>query len=401
MYPPAAAPPLPSADDSSAVSWLQALLAAAWARGASDLHLEPYEHSYRVRLRIDGQLQPVAAPPASLKERIASRIKVLARLDIAEKRLPQDGQFRLELPAGQTGDLRVSTLPTLFGEKIVIRLLPTDNAQVQLDALGLEPLQLQQLRDAIQRPQGMVLVTGPTGSGKTITLYSCLQALNRPDVNIASVEDPCEIRLEGINQVHLHEKAGLDYASVLRAFLRQDPDILMVGEIRDLATADTALKAAQTGHLVLSTLHTLDAPSALTRLQQMGVPPYQLAASISLVVAQRLVRQLCRHCRQPQPLHASQWLAAGLPETELASRPQAWQPVGCAHCHLGYRGRTGIFQLMPIGCELQDAMLQQAVGHQLQGLARQLGMRSLRQAGLRKVLQGETSLQEVLHATTD
>ena len=275
---------LPSVDDSSAVAWLQTLLVSAQARGASDLHFEPYEHSYRVRLRIDGQLQPVAAPPASLKERIASRIKVLARLDIAEKRLPQDGHFRLELQPGQASDLRVSTLPTLFGEKIVIRLLPTDHSRVQLEALGLEPLQLQQLVDAIRRPQGMLLVTGPTGSGKTVTLYSCLQQLNRPEVNIASVEDPCEIRLEGINQVHLHEKAGLSYASVLRAFLRQDPDILMVGEIRDPATADIALKAAQTGHLVLSTLHTLDAPGALTRLQHMGVPPYQLAASISLIV---------------------------------------------------------------------------------------------------------------------
>ena len=392
---------LPSVDDSSAVAWLQTLLVSAQARGASDLHFEPYEHSYRVRLRIDGQLQPVAAPPASLKERIASRIKVLARLDIAEKRLPQDGHFRLELQPGQASDLRVSTLPTLFGEKIVIRLLPTDHSRVQLEALGLEPLQLQQLGDAIRRPQGMLLVTGPTGSGKTVTLYSCLQQLNRPEVNIASVEDPCEIRLEGINQVHLHEKAGLSYASVLRAFLRQDPDILMVGEIRDPATADIALKAAQTGHLVLSTLHTLDAPGALTRLQHMGVPPYQLAASISLVVAQRLVRQLCPHCRQPQQLHPAQWLAAGLPEAQASARPQAWQAVGCARCHQGYRGRTGIFQLMPIDSSLQDAMLQQAASHQLQALARQAGMDSLRQAGLRKVLQGETSLQEVLHATTD
>lgn len=396
---PAVMPFRADSDDASAVTLLQELLEQAIALRSSDLHFEPYEERYRVRFRIDGVLQEKMALPLALRERLVARIKVLARLDISERRLPQDGRIKFRLGPERMVDLRVSTLPTLFGEKVVIRVLDATHVGLDMEALGYPAEDQMLLEEAIARPHGMVLVTGPTGSGKTLSLYSCLQRLNQPGVNIASVEDPCEIPLPGINQVNVHEKAGLTYASALRAFLRQDPDILMVGEIRDLETADMALKAAQTGHLVLSTLHTNDAPSAITRLRHMGVAAYHLAASLSLISAQRLVRRLCEQCRQPVTLTPEQILAAGFPPEAVDGPQVAYRPVGCPACSNGYRGRTGIFQVMPVSDAMRSLMLADASLMVLEQQAASEGLRSLRQAGLDKVLQGITSLEEVLAAT--
>lgn len=386
-------------DEASVVTLLHDLLEQAIALRSSDLHFEPYEDRYRVRFRIDGVLQERMAPPLALRERLAARIKVLARLDISERRLPQDGRIKFRLGPERMVDLRVSTLPTLFGEKVVIRVLDAAHVGLTLEELGYPAHDQALMEEAIARPHGMVLVTGPTGSGKTLSLYACLQRLNQPGVNIASVEDPCEIPLPGINQVNVHEKAGLGYASALRAFLRQDPDVLMVGEIRDLETADIALKAAQTGHLVLSTLHTNNAPSAMTRLRHMGVAAYHLAASLSLVSAQRLVRRLCEQCRKPVQLSPEQMLAAGFAPEAVDGPRLAYRPVGCPACSNGYRGRTGIFQVMPVSDALRTLMLADAPLTALETQARAEGLRSLRQAGLDKVLQGATSLAEVLTAT--
>ena len=396
-----AAPPGTASDpeEASVVTLLHDLLEQAIALRSSDLHFEPYEDRYRVRFRIDGVLQERMAPPLALRERLAARIKVLARLDISERRLPQDGRIKFRLGPERMVDLRVSTLPTLFGEKVVIRVLDAAHVGLNMEELGYPAHEQALLEQTLARPHGMVLVTGPTGSGKTLSLYACLQRLNQPGVNIASVEDPCEIPLPGINQVNVHEKAGLSYASALRAFLRQDPDVLMVGEIRDLETADIALKAAQTGHLVLSTLHTNNAPSAITRLRHMGVAAYHLAASLSLVSAQRLVRRLCEQCREPVQLSPEQMLAAGfVPEAVDGSR-LAYRPVGCPACTNGYRGRTGIFQVLPVSDALRALMLAEAPLTALETQARSEGLRSLRLAGLDKVLQGATSLAEVLTAT--
>jgi type IV pilus assembly protein PilB len=387
-------------DDAPVVQWVQQLLEQAVALKASDLHFEPYEHHYRVRLRIDGELREVATPPAALKDRLASRIKVLSRLDIAEKRLPQDGRMKLVLANGRALDLRVSTLPTLFGEKLVIRVLDTAQAQLDLTQLGYEPEDLARLVEAIHRPHGMVLVTGPTGSGKTQSLYACLNRLNTAEVNIATVEDPCEIQLQGINQVNVQDKPGLTFAIALRAFLRQDPDILMVGEVRDLETANIAIQAAQTGHLVLSTLHTNDAPSTLVRLRNMGTAAYNIAASVTLITAQRLVRCLCPLCKVPVRLLAEVCLQAGWPANWLTEPwVQAYRPGGCAHCHKGFAGRTGIFQVMPISPDMQRLILQEAGSQALAEFAQQEGVGTLRLAGLRKVRQGVTSLDEVLANT--
>lgn len=389
-------------DDAPVVHYVQQLLEQAVATQASDLHFEPYEHHYRVRMRVDGQLRELASPPMAMKDRLASRIKVLSRLDIAEKRLPQDGRMKLQLPTGRDIDLRVSTLPTLFGEKLVIRVL--DSAQVQLDLqqLGYEPEDLQRLIEAIRKPHGMVLVTGPTGSGKTQSLYACLNLLNTAEVNIATVEDPCEIQLPGINQVNVQDKPGLTFAVALRAFLRQDPDILMVGEIRDLETANIAVQAAQTGHLVLSTLHTNDAPSTLVRLRNMGSANYNIAASVSLITAQRLVRCLCPHCKQKTTLSADTLLQAGMPSHGLRSDTvEVFRPQGCDHCHKGYSGRTGIFQVMPMSAAMQTLVLSDAGTPALSLQAQREGVPSLRLAGLRKVLRGITSLDEVLGATRE
>ena len=387
-------------DDAPAVHWVQQLLEQAVELKASDLHFEPYEHQYRVRLRIDGELREVATPPAALKDRLASRIKVLSRLDIAEKRLPQDGRMKLVLGSRRTLDLRVSTLPTLFGEKLVIRVLDSAQAQLDLNQLGYEPEDLARLVEAIHRPHGMVLVTGPTGSGKTQSLYACLNLLNTAEVNIATVEDPCEIQLQGINQVNVQDKPGLTFAIALRAFLRQDPDVLMVGEVRDLETANIAIQAAQTGHLVLSTLHTNDAPSTLVRLRNMGAASYNIAASVTLITAQRLVRCLCPLCKERVSLPAQVLLQAGLPaDLLLGDAVEAFKPVGCTHCHKGFAGRTGIFQVMPVTADMQALILCDAGNQEMTQLAQREGVASLRLAGLRKVLKGITSLDEVLANT--
>lgn len=368
-------------DDVPVVRLLHKLMADAVGMGASDLHFEPFEHLFRVRLRLDGVLHELAQPPLSLRDKLATRLKILARLDIAEKRLPQDGKMRLALGT-RTVDFRVSTLPTQFGEKIVLRILDTAQAALSISDLGYEPAQQEALLQAISKPHGLVLMTGPTGSGKTVSLYACLQRLNQPGVNIATAEDPVEINLPGINQVSINERAGLDFALALRAFLRQDPDVLMVGEIRDLETADIAVKASQTGHLVLSTLHTNDAPATLTRLLNMGVPAYNIAASVSLIVAQRLVRKLCR-CRRP---------AGGTPATFV--------PHGCPACNqTGFRGRTGIYQVMPVSAAMQSLILAQAGTLELGRQAQAEGIIDLRRAGLLKVLRGDTSVGEILACT--
>ena len=389
-------------EDAPVVTLVQQLLEQAVALKASDLHFEPYEHQYRVRMRIDGELREVASPHMALKDRLASRIKVMSRLDIAEKRVPQDGRMKLNLADGRELDLRVSTLPTLFGEKLVVRVLDSAQAQLDLQRLGYEPEDLERLLTAIRAPHGLVLVTGPTGSGKTQSLYACLNLLNTPEVNIATVEDPCEIQLAGINQVNVQDKPGLTFAVALRAFLRQDPDILMVGEVRDLETANIAIQAAQTGHLVLSTLHTNDAPATLVRLRNMGTAPYNIAASVSLVTAQRLVRCLCRHCKQANQLSTAILRKAGWPEALCTTETvQVFEAVGCTQCHKGFSGRTGIFQVMPVSPAMQDLVLQEASIQDMAQQARREGVSSLRIAGLRKVLQGITSLDEVLLATRD
>ena len=395
-------PPSNGADDAPVVSYVQQLLETAVALKASDLHFEPYEHHYRVRMRIDGELRELATPHMALKDRLASRLKVMSRLDIAEKRLPQDGRMKLQLPGGRELDLRVSTLPTLFGEKLVIRVLDSAQAQLDLTKLGYEPADLERLIQAIRSPHGMVLVTGPTGSGKTQSLYACLNLLNTAEVNIATVEDPCEIQLEGINQVNVQDKPGLTFAVALRAFLRQDPDILMVGEVRDLETANIAIQAAQTGHLVLSTLHTNDAPGTLVRLRNMGTAPYNIAASVTLITAQRLVRCLCPHCKESTTLNSDVMHQAGLPP-ELLPDPhvEVFTPVGCDQCHKGFSGRTGIFQVMPVSAEMQNLVLRDAGSQEVALQAKREGVASLREAGLRKVLQGITSLDEVLAATRE
>ncbi|MBO9536844.1 ATPase, T2SS/T4P/T4SS family [Herbaspirillum sp.] len=386
-------------DDAPVVRLLHKLLADAAGMGASDVHVEPFEHFFRVRFRIDGVLHEMAQPPLSLKDKLAARIKILSRLDIAEKRLPQDGKMRLALEDGREVDLRVSTLPTQFGEKIVLRLLHGGQAGLGIDQLGYEPQQRQALLRAIGKPHGMVLMTGPTGSGKTVSLYACLQLLNRPGVNIATAEDPVEINLPGVNQVGINERAGLSFAVALRAFLRQDPDVLMVGEIRDLETADIAVKASQTGHLVFSTLHTNDAPATLVRLLNMGVPAFNVASSVSLIVAQRLVRRLCV-CREEVRASPDSLQRAGFSEADIASSASLFQARGCDQCNRsGYRGRTGIYQVMPISAAMESLILAHGSTQDIARQARSEGIADLRRAGLAKALRGETSLREVLANT--
>jgi type IV pilus assembly protein PilB len=397
---PEAAPPAAEVEDAPVVRFLQKMLIDAVNARASDLHFEPYESHYRVRFRIDGELREVMQPPLGIKDKLASRIKVISRLDIAEKRVPQDGRMQLNVGA-RTIDFRVSTLPTLFGEKIVMRILDASSAQLGIDALGYEAEEKARLLHAVRRPYGMVLVTGPTGSGKTVSLYTCLNLLNRPGLNISTVEDPAEIRLPGINQVDVNEKAGLTFAAALRAFLRQDPDVIMVGEIRDLETADIAVKAAQTGHLVLSTLHTNDAPSTLTRLLNMGVAPFNVASSVLLITAQRLARRLCEQCKAPAALSREALRQAGFAAEELDGRWQPYRAVGCAACNNGYKGRVGLYQVMPVSEALQRLILAQGTALDLAQQARREGVRDLRQAGLVKVRAGVTSLEEVIAVTND
>ncbi|MCM2479948.1 type IV-A pilus assembly ATPase PilB [Serpentinimonas maccroryi] len=389
-------------EDAPVVRFLHKMLLDAYTMRASDLHFEPYEHFYRVRFRIDGELREIASPPVALKEKLASRIKVISKLDIAEKRVPQDGRMKLKVGPDKSIDFRVSTLPTLFGEKIVIRILDPSSAQMGIDALGYEADEKALLLEAISRPYGMVLVTGPTGSGKTVSLYTCLNILNQPGVNISTAEDPSEINLPGVNQVNVNEKAGLSFAVALKSFLRQDPDIIMVGEIRDLETADIAIKAAQTGHLVLSTLHTNDAPGTLTRLINMGVLPFNIASSVNLVTAQRLARRLCKQCKQPhEDLPELALLEAGFKPEELDGSWKPYRPVGCSACHNGYKGRVGIYQVMPISEAMQHIILRGGSALEIQAQARTEGIRTLRESGLRKVKLGLTSLEEVLGCTND
>ena len=383
------------------IHYLQQIWQMAALLRASDIHFEPFETFYRVRLRVDGVLQEIAAPPFEFRDQIASRIKVLSRLDIAEKRLPQDGRMNLGLENAQRLNMRVSTLPTLFGEKIVVRILSTDLAKLNLDHLGYNPSDKQKLLDAIQKPHGLVLVTGPTGSGKSQSLYACLNLLNRAEVNIATVEDPSEIQLPGINQVNVKERIGLNFATSLRTFLRQDPDVLMVGEIRDHETADIAMKASQTGHLVLSTLHTQDAPSALVRLRNMGIASYNLASSLSLISAQRLVRRLCVHCRKPIAVSAQLLKDLGLQSfsNQATTQHHFHSAEGCSQCFKGYWGRIGLFQMMPISVALQHLILQNASRQDLASQAEKEGLCSLRHAGLLQASMGITSLAEVIAHT--
>jgi type IV pilus assembly protein PilB len=389
-------------DDAPVVKYLQKMMLDAINSGASDIHFEPYEKNYRIRYRLDGLLYEIAQPPLAIKEKIASRIKVISKLDISEKRVPQDGRMRLVLSRSKSIDFRVSTLPTLYGEKIVMRILDASAATMGIEKLGYEPEQLQLLTDAIARPYGMVLVTGPTGSGKTVSLYSCLNILNQPGVNISTVEDPVEIQLGGINQVNVNDKAGLDFATAMKAFLRQDPDIIMVGEIRDHETGDIAIKAAQTGHMVLSTLHTNDAPSTLTRLINMGIPSYNVAASVHLITAQRLGRRLCPNCRKPVDIPPEALLSAGFAEADLGDSWQAYTASGCDLCkQTGYKGRVGIYQVMPVTEEVHRIILKNGSTLEIAQQAEREGVLNLRQAGLLKVKQGLTSLEEVLAVTNE
>jgi type IV pilus assembly protein PilB len=386
-------------EDAPVVKFLHKMLLDAFSMRASDLHFEPYESNYRVRFRIDGELREIASPPVAIKEKLASRIKVISRMDISEKRVPQDGKMKLKIGPDRVIDFRVSTLPTLFGEKIVIRILDPSSARLGIEALGYEPEEKARLMEAVGRPYGMVLVTGPTGSGKTVSLYTCLNLLNKPGVNISTAEDPSEINMPGINQVNVNEKAGLTFAAALKSFLRQDPDVIMVGEIRDLETADIAIKAAQTGHMVLSTLHTNDAPTTLTRMRNMGIAPFNIASSVILITAQRLARRLCPNCKAPADIPHETLLDAGFPEEEVDGTWTPYRPVGCPSCNNGYKGRVGIYQVMPISDEIQRIILADGSAPEIARQAASEGVRNLRQSGLQKVKIGVTSLEEVLGCT--
>ena len=386
-------------EDAPVVKFLQKMLIDAFNMRASDLHFEPYEHTYRVRFRVDGELREIASPPVVIKEKLASRIKVISKLDISEKRVPQDGRMKMKMGANKVIDFRVSTLPTMFGEKIVIRILDPSSAKLGIDALGYELVEKERLLKAVERPYGMVLVTGPTGSGKTVSLYTCLNILNKPGVNISTAEDPCEINLPGVNQVNVNDKAGLTFSVALKSFLRQDPDVIMVGEIRDLETADIAIKAAQTGHMVLSTLHTNDAPTTLTRMRNMGIAPFNIASSVILITAQRLARRLCPNCKKPADIPYENLIEAGFKEEDVDGSWAPYKPVGCSMCNNGYKGRVGIYQVMPISEEIQRLILADASALDIAIQSEIEGVRSLRQSGLSKVRLGMTALEEVLAVT--
>jgi type IV pilus assembly protein PilB len=387
-------------EDAPVVRFLQKMLIDAINMRASDLHFEPYEYHYRVRFRVDGELREITQPPLAIKDKLSARIKVISRLDIAEKRVPQDGRMKLKF-GNKAIDFRVSTLPTLFGEKIVIRILDPSSAKVGIEALGYDKIEKDRLLKAIQRPYGMVLVTGPTGSGKTVSLYTCLNILNQPGVNIATVEDPAEINLPGVNQVNVNDRAGLNFAVALKSFLRQDPDIIMVGEIRDLETADIALKAAQTGHMVMSTLHTNDAPTTLTRLSNMGVAAFNIAASVLLITAQRLARKLCENCKAPADYPREAMLKAGFKPEDLDGNWKPFRAVGCSMCNNGYKGRVGIYQVMPITEEIQKIILGSGSAMDIAEQAQREGVRDLRQSGLLKVRAGATTLEELISVTNE
>jgi type IV pilus assembly protein PilB len=389
------------ADDTPVVRFINKVLLDAINKGASDIHFEPYEKSYRVRFRQDGVLREVAAPPVGMAPRLSARIKVMSRLDISERRLPQDGRIKLNLSKTRAIDFRVNTCPTLFGEKIVLRILDANSAKMGIDALGYEPEQKKIYLENLEKPYGMILVTGPTGSGKTVSLYTGVNILNRPEINISTAEDPVEINLPGVNQVNVNPKVGLDFSSALRAFLRQDPDVILVGEIRDLETAEIAIKAAQTGHMVLSTLHTNDAPQTLTRLMNMGVPPYNIASAVNLIIAQRLARRLCSNCKELRTIPKEALLEEGFNETDVRAGLKIYGPKGCDQCTNGYKGRVGIYQVMPISDEMSRLIMSGSTAIDIADQARKEGIPDLRQSGLKKVKDGMTSLEEVNRVTKE
>lgn len=390
----------PDADDAPVVRFVHKMLLDAIKSGSSDLHFEPYEKNYRVRVRTDGILREVAKPPIQLAGRIAARLKVMASLDISERRKPQDGRIKMRLSKSKSIDFRVNTLPTLWGEKVVIRILDPSSAQIGIDALGYEPAQKDLYMAALKQPQGMILVTGPTGSGKTVSLYTGLNILNTVDINISTAEDPVEINMEGINQVNVNPRQGLDFAQALRSFLRQDPDVIMVGEIRDLETAEIAIKAAQTGHLVLSTLHTNSAAETLTRLHNMGIPGFNIATSVSLIIAQRLARKLCSHCKKPIEIPRETLIKEGFPE-ERIGHFTIYEPVGCDHCNGGYKGRVGIYEVVKNTPELQRLIMAEGNSLEIDIQMRRDGFDDLRTSGLHKAMQGITSLEEINRVTKD
>ncbi|OTG81467.1 type IV-A pilus assembly ATPase PilB [Acinetobacter sp. ANC 5054] len=389
-------------DEAPIVKYINKLLVDAIRMGASDLHFEPYEKSYRVRYRVDGVLRSIANPPLQLATRLASRLKVMSQMDISEKRIPQDGRIKLKLSKTKAIDFRVNSLPTLFGEKLVLRILDPSSAMLGIDALGYEPEQKDLFMQALEKPQGMLLITGPTGSGKTVSLYTGLNILNREDTNISTAEDPVEINLEGINQVNVNNKVGLTFSAALKSFLRQDPDIVMVGEIRDLETAEIAIKAAQTGHMVMSTLHTNSAPETLTRLRNMGVPSFNIATSVNLVIAQRLARRLCSQCKEAVEIPKQSLLELGFADDDLANPEfQIYQPVGCGECREGYKGRVGIYEVMKVTPEISRIIMEDGNALQIAKASNQAGFNNLRRSGLIKVMQGVTSLQEVNRVTSE
>lgn len=388
-------------DDTPVVRFVNKVLLDAINKGASDIHFEPYEKTYRVRLRQDGMLKEVASPPIQLAQKLSARLKVMSRLDISERRVPQDGRMKMRLSKNRAIDFRVNTCPTLFGEKIVLRILDPTSAQMGIEALGYEDEQKQLYMDALAKPYGMILVTGPTGSGKTVSLYTGLNILNTEDRNISTAEDPVEINMPGVNQVNVNPKVGLNFADALRAFLRQDPDVVMVGEIRDLETAEIAIKAAQTGHLVLSTLHTNDAPQTLTRLMNMGVPAFNIASSVCLIIAQRLARRLCKHCKKIEEVPKETLLEEGFKEADVKKGLKIYGPVGCDQCTNGYKGRVGVYQVLPISDAIARLIMEGGNAMQIADQARKEGIPDLRESGLKKVMDGATSLEEINRVTKE
>lgn len=392
----------PQGDESPIVKYINKLLIDAIRMGASDLHFEPYEKTYRVRYRVDGVLRQIATPPLQMATRLASRLKVMSQMDISEKRMPQDGRIKLKLSKTKAIDFRVNSLPTLFGEKLVLRILDPSSAMLGIEALGYEDDQKALFMEALEKPQGMLLITGPTGSGKTVSLYTGLNILNTEDTNISTAEDPVEINLEGINQVNVNPKTGLTFSAALKAFLRQDPDVIMVGEIRDLETAEIAIKAAQTGHMVMSTLHTNSAPETLTRLRNMGVPSFNIATSVNLVIAQRLARRLCSQCKAPVDVPRQSLLELGFTEQDLSNPDlQIFQPIGCAECREGYKGRVGIYEVMKVTPAISQIIMEDGNALQIAAASEKAGFDNLRRSGLKKVMQGITSLQEINRVTSE
>jgi type IV pilus assembly protein PilB len=390
-----------AADDTPVVRFVNKVLLDAIKKGASDIHFEPYEKRYRVRLRIDGVLREVTSPPVAMGPKLSARVKVMSRMDTAERRVPQDGRIKMKISKNKAIDFRVNTCPTLFGEKIVLRILDPSSAKLGIDMLGYEPEQKKLYLDALGKPYGMILVTGPTGSGKTVSLYTGLNILNTEDRNISTAEDPVEINLEGINQVNVNPKVGLDFSSALRAFLRQDPDVIMVGEIRDLTTAEIAVKAAQTGHMVMSTLHTNDAPQTLARLVNMGVPPFNIASAVSLIIAQRLARRLCEKCKTVEDIPRAALVEEGFTEEQINAGVTLYKAVGCDQCSGGYKGRVGIYQVLPVSEEIGRIIMSNGNALDVADQAKKEGISDLRESAIKKVISGVTSLEEINRVTKD